>query len=61
MLAIGMTLMGIGIEYVQHWTGWRTFDVMDMVANGCGVMLGWLVVMTPIGTLLSRITEWRRQ
>ena len=61
VLAIGATLMGVGIEYVQRWTGWRTFDVMDMVANGFGVLLGWLAVVTPIGTLLSRVTEWQRQ
>lgn len=32
---------GIGIEYVQGWTGYRYFDVWDMVANGTGVLLGW--------------------
>jgi VanZ family protein len=35
--------MGIGLEYVQGWTGWRDFSYGDMVADGVGVALGWLL------------------
>ena len=53
LLAIVFTAMGIAIEFVQGWSGWRTFDIRDMVANGSGVLLGWVLVQTPAGSLLS--------
>lgn len=40
---IALIAMGIVIEFLQGWSGWRSFEVADMVANGVGVMLGWLV------------------
>ena len=42
--AAGFILMGIGIEYLQRMTGYRTFDVFDMLANAVGVVLGWTAV-----------------
>jgi VanZ family protein len=55
-LALVFALMGVAVEYVQGWTGWRTFDTHDMIANGIGVLLGWIIVQTPAGSLLSRLT-----
>jgi hypothetical protein len=52
-LAIVFALMGIAVEFVQGWTGWRTFDTRDMVANGLGVLLGWALLLTPAGRLLA--------
>ena len=54
MLALALTVLGVGLEYVQGWTGYRTYDVLDMVADGAGVSLGWLLALTPLGRLL----EW---
>lgn len=34
--------LGIAIEYMQGWTGWREFSYADMAANATGVALGWL-------------------
>lgn len=39
--AAGFIAMGVALEYLQGMTGYRTFDVFDMVANGIGVALGW--------------------
>jgi len=39
--AAGFILMGIAIEFLQRMTGYRTFDVFDMLANAVGVALGW--------------------
>lgn len=39
---IVLVAWGIGIEYVQGWTGYRYFDGWDMLANGTGVLLGWI-------------------
>lgn len=50
-----LVALGVGLEYVQGWTGYRSFDVMDMLADSIGVLLGWLLVSTPLGRLLVYI------
>ena len=35
--------LGIALEFVQRWLGYRTFDVLDMAADGVGVLLGWSI------------------
>jgi len=39
--AAGFIAMGIALEFVQRWLGYRSFEVADMVANAAGVGLGW--------------------
>lgn len=41
-LGVGFCLLGVAVEFAQRETGYRTFDVYDMVANSVGVCLGWL-------------------
>ena len=41
--ALGFVAMGVALEFLQGMTGYRTFDVFDMLANAVGVALGWLV------------------
>ena len=53
--------LGIGLEFVQGWTGYRYFDVWDMVANSIGVLLGLLLVRTPLGRLFILIETALRQ
>ena len=43
--AIGFVGMGIGLEFVQGWLAYRTYDVMDMAANTIGVLLGWTAAL----------------
>ncbi|MFZ1908425.1 MAG: hypothetical protein WAU52_05010 [Burkholderiales bacterium] len=46
--AIGFAALGIALEYVQGWLGYRDFEVADMVADAAGVALGWgLALMFP--------------
>jgi VanZ family protein len=47
--------LGVGLEFVQGWTGYRFFDVWDMVANSIGVTLGFLLALTPLGRLFILI------
>lgn len=37
-----LVALGIGLEFAQAMTGYRTFDYGDMVADCIGVALGWL-------------------
>jgi VanZ family protein len=41
--ALGFTLMGVTLEFLQGMTGYRNFDLLDMLANTIGVALGWLI------------------
>jgi VanZ family protein len=53
--------LGVGLEFVQGWTGYRFFEVWDMVANSIGVLLGFLLVLTPFGRLFILIETALRQ
>ena len=42
-LAAALIALGIAIEFVQGWTGWRAFEYADMVADIAGVLLGGVI------------------
>jgi len=47
-LAVQFVALGLAIECLQGWTGWRTFDYFDMLADIVGVVFGWiLAILTP--------------
>ena len=41
--ALAFTALGIALEFAQGMTDYRTFEVLDMLANATGVMVGWAV------------------
>lgn len=43
--AAGFIAMGVAIEFVQGATGYRSFEVYDMVADALGVLLGWAAAL----------------
>lgn len=53
-LAAWLVTLGVGLEVLQGFTGFRSYDVADMAANASGVLLGWLVGQTP----LKRLLHW---
>lgn len=38
--ALGAVAMGVGLEYAQLYSGWRDFEVGDMVADAFGAACG---------------------
>lgn len=48
---LGFVVLGIALEYVQGWTGYRSFDYFDMAADALGVFIGWCLG----GTTMSRL------
>ena len=52
-VALAFAAMGVAIEYLQRMTGYRTFDVADMIAGGIGAALGFVLVQTPLGRALD--------
>ena len=39
--AAGFIAMGIALEFVQGLLGYRSYELLDMLANTLGVLLGW--------------------
>ncbi len=52
--AILLLILGTALEFVQEMRG-RYFEYADMLANSIGVLLGFMVVMTPWRDLLLRL------
>ena len=42
-LAAALIALGVALEFAQRWTGYRTFEVTDMLAGAAGVITGWLL------------------
>jgi VanZ family protein len=40
--ALGFVALGIALEFVQGWTGYRSFELADMAADAAGVAAGWV-------------------
>ena len=41
--ALGFIVLQVGLEFVQGWTGYRTFEIADMAAGIIGVTIGWFL------------------
>ena len=53
-VAAAIMMLGIGLEFVQGLTTYRSFDPMDMRDNGIGIALGLAIGSTRLGEAL----EW---
>lgn len=43
--AAAFIAMGVGLEVLQGYLGYRTYEVFDMSANTLGVLLGWAAAL----------------
>lgn len=55
--ALGLVALGIGIEFAQGMTTYRSADPWDALANSIGVLLGMATRLTPWRDLLLRIEK----
>ena len=53
--ALGLVLMGVGLEILQEAGGVRRLEAWDMLANGFGVLAGWLVSHSSAGLFLCHL------
>ena len=64
-LAVMLIMMGVVIEYLQRLTGYRTFEYADMLANGSGVMVGWILasagMVNVYNIIEARFPGWSRK
>jgi VanZ family protein len=60
-VATALLALGIAIEYVQGWTGWRSFDYYDMLADAIGIAFGWLAAAPRPPDLLALLSARARR
>lgn len=59
-LAGAFVAMGIGLEFLQLLTDYRSFEIADMLADAFGVSVGWLAAPPRSPHVLRYIeTRWR--
>jgi len=59
-LAVGFIAMGIALEFIQGWVGYRSFEVADMGAGAAGVAFGWLLAPPRVPNYLGLAERfWR--
>lgn len=51
-VALLLVVMGVGVEFLQGWSGLRYYEEMDMLANTVGVFIGWLMYILRLRYLL---------
>jgi len=55
--AAGALALGVGLEFAQLLSGWRNFEIGDMIADGAGVCLGLALGAVIRSSLLVREVE----
>lgn len=58
-LATALIAMGVTIEFLQGWSGYRYFEYADMAANSTGVLLGVSLAHTRLGRTFVWIEKLR--
>lgn len=54
-LALALIGMGVGLEFLQRLTGFRTFEIGDMTASAIGVCVGWIASPPRLPHLLRHL------
>jgi len=49
----GFVALGVVLEFIQLWTGYRSFEVTDMAAGAFGVVAGWIIAPPRLPNYLS--------
>jgi VanZ family protein len=58
VIALGLVLLGIGLEFLQGYSGYRSLEIADMGANAGGVVLGWVSAPPRTPNVLVRIERY---
>jgi VanZ family protein len=57
ILCLSFITLGVLLDVLQGRTGHRSMELLDMVANAFGVLMGWLLVRSRIGLALSKLED----
>ncbi len=55
LIAVGLFLLGGGLEVAQSFHPLRFMDYSDAITNGMGILAGWLSLFTPLSRFFSAI------
>ena len=55
--ALGFVVLGVALEIVQGWTGYRSFEVADMAAGAAGVAVGWVLAPPRLPNYLQLVEK----
>ena len=59
LLAALFVAMGVALEFGQAQVSrYRILDTADMLANSAGIIVGWVLVKTPLPLTIHRIEQW---
>ena len=58
LIPMGMILLGIGIEFLQGYTQYRSPDRMDALANSIGAVSAAFLALTPLRNTLLKIERF---
>lgn len=56
-IALGLLALGAVIEVAQGWSGYRSADARDLVADAVGIALGWLLARHAARGWFARIEQ----
>ena len=59
-VAAGLIALGVTLEFLQGYVGYRHLDYLDMIANTIGVVVGWAASPPRTPSVLSRIQRYAR-
>ncbi len=59
-IACAFIALAVGLEFVQRYIGYRTFEIFDMLASAAGVLVGWAAA-PPRGPAFLALAERRFQ
>jgi len=54
-IAAALVALGIGLEFAQALTGYRTFDLLDMRDDAIGVGAAFVLTLSPLGEALAAL------
>lgn len=55
---LGFFAMGMSLELLQAQTSYRSFELADMVANGVGIFIGWIISVTMMPGWLIKLDKF---
>ncbi len=57
---VALALFGLGalLDTLQLGTATRDFDLLDITANGVGVLIAWVLSYTFVGGWCERMEQW---
>jgi VanZ family protein len=61
LIAVSICALGVALEYLQAFTGYRTFSYLDMRDNAFGVIAGFLACLTPLCSTLAAAEDGFRR